>query len=49
VVEGTPASRFEIHRWMGPADDLAKGLLLGKTEGGLAFAVGQGEFAQRHG
>ena len=49
VVEGTPVSRFEIHRWMGPADDLAKGLLLGKAEGGLAFAVGQGEFAQRHG
>jgi hypothetical protein len=24
VFEGTPVSRFEIHRWMGPADDLAK-------------------------
>lgn len=49
VFEGTPVSRFEIHRWMGPADDLAKDLLLGKTDGGLAFAVGQGEFPQRHG
>jgi hypothetical protein len=49
VVEGTPVSRLEIHRWLGPTDDLAKDLLLGKTEGGLAFAVVQGEFAQRHG